>query len=106
MGASRSIAITSHGWNCTPTRAACPRARASADVPPMRPILRRNQHWRNLIKRSKILSLTKASQAPLKSCFKTKGGGYETLDADRPSHVVCTDPLGLDPWETCMADES
>jgi hypothetical protein len=58
-----------------------------------------------LLKRSKILSLTKASQAPLKTYFKKKGGGYETLDADRPSHLVCADPVGLDSRKAGMADE-
>src|SRR5438094_5444202 len=66
--------------------------------------------WRNLVNRCRILSLTKASQTLFGKLVskkkKEEGGGYEKVDADRPSHVVFADPLGLNSRKTCVADES
>src|SRR6266567_5955942 len=60
--------------------------------------------WRNLVDRCKILSLTKAIRT-WEPCFKD-GGEYEKLAADKPSQLVCGDPVGLDSRKTSMADES
>src|SRR5580658_2584682 len=66
----------------------------------------RRDDWLNLVKRGKIPPLIKASQAPSKLLGSNEGGGYEELEADKPSHLVCACPPGLDSRQTCMADES
>ena len=37
---------------------------------------------------------------------RSQGGGYEKLEANKPSHRVCGCPDGFDSGKTSMADES
>ena len=67
-----------------------------------------NSLWQNLLDRSKILcvkSLGPNKKTPLR-IVALNGGGYEELEADKPSQRVCGYPLGLDPRKTSVADES
>jgi len=67
-----------------------------------------NRLWQNLLDRSKILcvkSLGPSKKTPLR-ILALNGGGYEELEADKPSQLVCGYPLGLDSRKTSVADES
>ena len=71
-------------------------------------ILLANCLWQNPLDRSKILcvkSLRPSKKTPLR-IRALNGGGYEELEADKPSQRVCGYPLGLDSRKTSVADES